>query len=90
MRASLAIKILQFLPPDFEVDLKFPDAGLETVSPAVPKKPLTEGEMAALPMYSEDPCPGCEKGSVCRTPVCGRLKLPPTHPARKTREHWQT
>lgn len=22
-----------------------------------------------------DPCPGCQSGSVCRTPACGRLKL---------------
>lgn len=29
-----------------------------------------------------DPCPGCKKGAVCRTPNCGRLKLPPDHPLR--------
>ena len=23
----------------------------------------------------EDPCPNCRKGSVCRTPSCGRLRL---------------
>jgi hypothetical protein len=23
----------------------------------------------------EDPCPGCRKGVVCRTPACGRLAL---------------
>jgi len=30
----------------------------------------------------EDPCPGCRKGGVCRTPACGRLKLPVDHPYR--------
>ena len=29
-----------------------------------------------------DPCPGCRKGGVCRTPKCGRLKLPADHPLR--------
>ena len=29
-----------------------------------------------------DPCPGCRKGGVCRTPICGRLKLPADHPYR--------
>lgn len=29
-----------------------------------------------------DPCPGCLKGCVCRTPKCGRLKLPADHPLR--------
>lgn len=27
-----------------------------------------------------DPCPGCLKGIVCKTPSCGRLKLPVDHP----------
>jgi hypothetical protein len=31
---------------------------------------------------SDDPCPGCLKGGVCRTPNCGRLKLPKNHPYR--------
>ena len=31
---------------------------------------------------TEDPCPGCRKGGVCRTPSCGRLKLPADHPYR--------
>ena len=26
-----------------------------------------------------DPCPCCRKGIVCRTPDCGRLKLPVDH-----------
>lgn len=30
----------------------------------------------------DDPCPGCRKGRVCRTPKCGRLKLPSDHPCR--------
>lgn len=29
-----------------------------------------------------DPCPGCRKGGVCRTPACGRLKLSENHPYR--------
>ena len=29
-----------------------------------------------------DPCPGCRKCGVCRTPNCGRLKLPVDHPFR--------
>lgn len=29
-----------------------------------------------------DPCPSCTKGSVCRTPACGRLKLGTNHPFR--------
>jgi hypothetical protein len=32
----------------------------------------------------DDPCPGCQVGAVCRTPACGRLKLPPDHPYRST------
>src|SRR5574343_352129 len=34
------------------------------------------------PAQQEDPCPGCYKGGVCRTPKCGRLKLPADHPYR--------
>lgn len=30
----------------------------------------------------DDPCQGCKKGSVCRTPKCGRLSLPHDHPFR--------
>ena len=30
-----------------------------------------------------DPCPGCSAPGVCRTPACGRLKLPENHPLRK-------
>lgn len=32
--------------------------------------------------HEPDPCPGCRKGGVCRTPSCGRLKLPVDHPYR--------
>lgn len=31
---------------------------------------------------SDDPCLGCHKGRVCRTPKCGRLALPENHPYR--------
>jgi hypothetical protein len=31
-----------------------------------------------------DPCPGCEKGYVCRKQTCGRLALPQNHPYRTT------
>jgi hypothetical protein len=34
------------------------------------------------PVQEPDPCPGCNKGLVCRTPKCGRLNLPIGHPAR--------
>jgi hypothetical protein len=36
----------------------------------------------ALGESQDDPCPGCKKGGVCRTPKCGRLKLPVDHPLR--------
>lgn len=32
-----------------------------------------------------DPCPNCRKSGVCRTPACGRLKLPLDHPLRNTK-----
>ena len=38
--------------------------------------------LAEQPAQQEDPCPGCRKGGVCRTPKCGRLKLPADHPYR--------
>jgi hypothetical protein len=34
------------------------------------------------PAVQPDPCPGCRKGGVCRTPSCGRLKLAPDNPYR--------
>lgn len=36
----------------------------------------------------QDPCPGCSPGEVCRTPACGRLKLPLDHPLR-TVSYWK-
>ena len=36
----------------------------------------------------EDPCPGCIPGAVCRTPACGRRKLPLDHPLR-TVSYWK-
>lgn len=43
---------------------------------ALSDAPLTQAEP------DRDPCPGCRKGIVCRTPACGRLKLPSDHPLR--------
>lgn len=37
-------------------------------------------------VLEDDPCPGCEKGHVCRTPKCGRLKLSLNHPYRTNKE----
>ena len=31
-----------------------------------------------------DPCPQCIRGAVCRTPSCGRLKLPLDHTYRNS------
>lgn len=31
-----------------------------------------------------DPCPQCIRGAVCRTPSCGRLKLPLDHVYRNS------
>ena len=38
--------------------------------------------MAADKQKAYDPCLGCIRGTVCRTPKCGRLKLPVDHPLR--------
>jgi hypothetical protein len=38
----------------------------------------------AAPVQGPDPCPGCRKGVVCKTPSCERLKLPADHPYRTT------
>lgn len=79
MKAKEAINILKMFNPETEVELVFPDAML--ASPvAKPKKPLTEGEMAMLPMHP-DPCPQCIPGGVCRTSKCGRAKIYINHPA---------
>lgn len=57
-----------------------------------PKRPQNCGtsycsciECVMKPAQQEDPCPGCHKGGVCRTPKCGRLKLPVDHPFRSQR-----
>jgi hypothetical protein len=42
-------------------------------------------DMAAGKQKEYDPCPGCIVGTVCRTPNCGRLKLPVDHPSRNTK-----
>lgn len=69
MKIHEAQKVLAMMDKDDEVELHFPNAN---VTPNFPKlRPMTEGEMAALPM--QDPCPGCRPGVVCRTFGCGRL-----------------
>jgi hypothetical protein len=48
-------------------------------------------DMAAGKQKEYDPCPGCIVGTVCRTPNCGRLKLPVDHPfrnAQPAQEPW--
>jgi hypothetical protein len=42
-------------------------------------------DMAAGKQKEYDPCIGCLVGTVCRTPNCGRLKLPVDHPFRNTK-----
>lgn len=41
-----------------------------------------ESERDKQPESTADPCPGCSAPGVCRTPACGRLKLPENHPLR--------
>ena len=50
------------------------------------EKAITACQQAlAVPTVQEpDPCPGCRKGVVCKTPSCERLKLPADHPYRTT------
>ncbi len=43
--------------------------------------------MEAQQPLTDDPCPCCEVGGVCRTPECGRLKLPVDHPLRTGVKH---
>ena len=48
-------------------------------------------DMAAGKQKEYDPCIGCLVGTVCRTPKCGRLKLPVDHPfrnAQPAQEPW--
>ena len=67
------------------------EARLQSIAAPYDGKILTEAEAQAaidklkaqLPLVPEqlrDPCPGCRPGTACRTPNCGRLKLPPNHP----------
>lgn len=52
MKAREAAFVLKMIPPDTEVELIFPDA--REVKPVhKPVKPLTEGEMASLPMHPD-------------------------------------
>lgn len=53
MKVSEAIKIPAMFSADTEVELIFPDAITVEVS-VTPKKPLTEGEMAMMPMYPSE------------------------------------
>jgi hypothetical protein len=45
-------------------------------------QPLENTDWFAPQEQITDPCPGCTPGHVCRTPACGRLKLPLDHPLR--------
>lgn len=45
-----------------------------------------EGYQKAI-LLRQDPCRTCKPGHVCRTPSCGRLKLPLDHPLR-TQSYW--
>lgn len=47
----------------------------------------TQEEYEKFKIRREDPCCGCLPGHVCRTPHCGRLKLPLDHPLR-TLSYW--
>lgn len=49
MKASEAINVLNMLPADTEVELRFPTTASKFVSTVNTR--MTEGEMAALPMY---------------------------------------
>lgn len=51
--------------------------------PIVNTRPLYAAPVA----QQADPCPGCQRGGVCKTPECGRLKLPTNHPLR-TGDHF--
>lgn len=48
----------------------------------------THEKQQAWAIRREDPCPACAPGHVCRTPSCGRLKLPLDHPLR-TVSYWK-
>jgi hypothetical protein len=40
------------------------------------------GHLRYAPKQDTDPCAGCPKGAVCKTPTCGRLRLPVDHVLR--------
>lgn len=48
------------------------------------------GSQRRVDKTNEDPCPGCSAPGVCRTPACGRLKLPLDHPLRNSKKHEPT
>jgi hypothetical protein len=53
--------------------------------PLFSREQVAEALLSAAPeapAQQEDPCPGCIRGGVCKTPECGRLKLPVDHPLR--------
>ena len=54
--------------------------GIDGYKPVAHQEPPQPVECKPM----EDPCPGCTKGHVCRTPKCGRLALPVDHPLRRT------
>lgn len=58
----------------------------DAVAPRVEPPAMESGggfeSRPASPTAQDDPCPGCRKGGVCRTPKCGRLRLPLDHPFR--------
>jgi hypothetical protein len=45
-------------------------------------QPLENTDWFVAQEQIADPCPGCTPGHVCRTPACGRLQLPQSHPLR--------
>jgi hypothetical protein len=52
------------------------------VDPKDLHQPLENTDWFAPQEQITDPCPGCTPGRVCRTPACGRLQLPQSHPLR--------
>lgn len=68
---------------DYSVNMALPKAAADamrrhfkaTAAHQEPPQPVERKPMT-------DPCPGCTKGHVCRTPKCGRLDLPVDHPLR--------
>ena len=52
------------------------------VDPQDLDQPLENTDWFAPQEQIVDPCPACTPGHVCRTPRCGRLQLPQSHPLR--------